>query len=114
VAALSDRGVGVQVHEGASVLVDLDRLHHAHLFMVHHVAMHHEDAGLVEEARADDGAVAFGRPRHDHGITPRPIGLRLTANLDHLERIGMDVEHMVVVLVVLRIVHSSTAPSRTR
>src|ERR1700736_5127516 len=38
VAALSDRGVGVQVHEGASVLVDLDRLHHAHLFMVHHAA----------------------------------------------------------------------------
>src|ERR1700730_7742 len=74
-------------------------VHHAHLLVVHHVAVHHEDAGVVEEARADDGAAAFGRPRHDHGITPRPIGLRLTANLDHLERVGVDVEHMVVVLV---------------
>jgi hypothetical protein len=83
VAARLDLGDGVQVMSGASVLVDLDRLHHAHLLVVHHVAMHHEDAGVVEEARADDGAAAFGRPRHDHGIAPRPIGLRLTANLDH-------------------------------
>ena len=80
----------------ASVLVDLDRLHHPHLLVVHHVAMHHEDAGVVEEARADDGAAAFGRPRHDHGVAPRPIGLRLTADLDDLERVGVDVEHMVI------------------
>ena len=36
----------------ASVLVDLDRLHHAHLLVVHHVAMQHEDARVVEETRA--------------------------------------------------------------
>jgi hypothetical protein len=70
-----------------SVLVDLDRLHHAHLLVVHHMAVHHEDAGVVEEARADDDAAAFGRPRHDRGIPPRPIGLRLT---DDLERVGVD------------------------
>ena len=35
----------------------------------------------------------------DHGIPPRPIGLRLTADFDDLERVGVDVEHMVVVLV---------------
>src|SRR3984893_4448252 len=74
-------------------------VHHAHLLGVHHVAVHHEDAGIVEEARADDGAAAFGRPRHDHSIAPRPIGLRLAAHLDNLERGGVDVEHMVVVLV---------------
>jgi hypothetical protein len=39
---------------GASVLVDLDRLHHTHLLVVHHVAVQHEDAGVVEETRADD------------------------------------------------------------
>jgi hypothetical protein len=82
-----------------SVLVDLDRLHHAHLLVVHHVAVHHEDAGVVEEPRADDDAAAFGRPRHDRGIPPRPIRVRLTADLDDLERVGVDVEHMVVVLV---------------
>src|SRR6516162_7533308 len=65
----------------ASVLVDLDRLHHTQLLVVHHVAMHHENAGVVEEARADDGAAARGRPRHDHRIAPRPISLRLTADL---------------------------------
>ena len=84
---------------GVLVLVDLDRLHHPHLLMVHNVAVQHEDAGVVEEARANDGAAAFGRPRHDHSIAPRPIGLRLTADLDDLERVGVDVEHMVVVLV---------------
>ena len=36
---------------GASVLVDLDRLHHTHLLVV---AVQHEDAGVVEETRADD------------------------------------------------------------
>src|SRR4029077_15569077 len=41
----------------------------------------------------------LGRPRHDRGIPPQPIGLRLTADLDELERVGVDVEHMVVVLV---------------
>jgi hypothetical protein len=48
-AAILDFGDRVQVHERASVLVDLDRLHHAHLLVVHHVAMQHEDAGVVEE-----------------------------------------------------------------
>ena len=45
----------------ASVLVDLDRLHHTHLLVVHHVAVQHEDAGVVEKARADDDTAAFGR-----------------------------------------------------
>jgi hypothetical protein len=33
-----------------SALIDLDRLHHAHLLVVHHVTMQHEDAVVVEEA----------------------------------------------------------------
>src|SRR6516164_3084347 len=99
---------------GASVLVDLDRLHHAHLLVVHHMAVHHEDAGVVEEARADDGAAAFGRPRHDHGIAPRPIGLRLTADLDDLERVVWMWNTWSSRISVLRIVHASTAPRRTR
>src|SRR5712692_6052224 len=57
----------------ASLLVDLDGLHHPHLLVVHHVTVQHEDAGVVEEARADDDAAAFGRPRHDRGIAPWPI-----------------------------------------
>ena len=95
----------------ASVLVDLDRLHHPHLLVVHHVAVHHEDAGVVEEARADDGAAAFGQPRHDHGVAPRPIGLRLAADLDDLERVGVDVEHMIIAHIGAA---DPTAPSRTR
>ena len=39
-----------------------------------HVTVQHEDAGIVEEARADDGAAAFGRPRYDHRVLPHPIG----------------------------------------
>ena len=69
--------------------------------MVHHVTVQHEDAGVSEEPRPDDGAAAFGRPRHDHGIAPRPIGLRLTADLDDLERVGVDVEGMVVAAIVV-------------
>src|SRR5258708_27221316 len=30
-----------------SVLVDFDGLHHAHLFMVHHMAVQHVDAGVL-------------------------------------------------------------------
>ena len=50
---------------GRSVLVDLDRLPHAQLLVVHHVAMHHEDPGVVEETRADHSVAALRRPRHD-------------------------------------------------
>src|SRR5262249_25194169 len=78
------------------VLVDLRRLHHAQLLVVHHVTVHQEGAGVIEETRADDGAAAFGRPRHDHAIAPGPIGVRLTADLDALERVGMDMKNMVV------------------
>ena len=35
------------------LLVDFDGLHHAHLFVVHHVAVKHVDAGEVEEAAAE-------------------------------------------------------------
>jgi hypothetical protein len=83
----------------ASVLVDLDRLHHAHLLVVHHVTAQHEDAGVVEETRADDDAAALSWPRHDRRIPPHPIGPRLTADLHDLERVGVNVEDMVVVLV---------------
>jgi hypothetical protein len=61
--------------------------------------MHHEDAGVVEETRADDGAAARGLSRHDHRIAPRPISPRHAADLDDLEWVGVDVKHMVVVLV---------------
>jgi hypothetical protein len=40
---------------GKSILVGLDRLHHAQLLVVHHVAVEHEHAGVIEEARADHG-----------------------------------------------------------
>ena len=52
VAALLDPAMEYKSMNVASVLVDLDRLHHAHLLVVHHVAMQHEDARVVEETRA--------------------------------------------------------------
>src|SRR5260370_35921997 len=83
----------------ASVLVDLDRLHHALLLVVHHVAMQHVDAGVIEEARAEDDIAPLAR--HHHRVAPLQVGLRPAVHLSHLERIGMDGEHMVVWLVAL-------------
>jgi hypothetical protein len=33
-----------------SALVDFNRLHHAHLLMIHHVAMDHVDTGIIQKA----------------------------------------------------------------
>src|SRR3954452_4169013 len=49
-------------------LVDLHGLHHAHLLMVHHVAVEHVDAGEIDEARAEHDLAALAL--HDHGIPP--------------------------------------------
>ena len=63
--------------------------------MVHHVTVQHEDAGVVEEAGAEDGGAAVAR--HDDRVAPRQVGLPLSVYLRDLERIGVDVEDMVVV-----------------
>ncbi len=80
---------------GFSVLVDFDGRHHTHLFVVHHMAVHHVDPGVVEEARAEryGAALAF----HDHRVAPLGRRQRLAVHFDDLEWIGVDVEHVVVV-----------------
>src|SRR3954465_11184754 len=77
-------------------LVDLHGLHHAHLLMVHHVAVEHVDAGEIDEARAEHALAALAL--HDHGIPPFRHRQCLAIGRDHLERVGMDVEHVVVML----------------
>src|SRR6266851_9906091 len=78
-----------------SVLVDFDGLHHAHLFMVHHVAVQHVDAGVVEEATTESERSAFALD--DGGVAPLRRGQRLAVQLRHKERIGVDVERVIVV-----------------
>src|SRR5436309_6589675 len=68
-------------------LVDLHRLHHAHLLMVHHVAVEHVDAGEIEEARPEHDLAALALD--DHRIPPFRYRQRLAVDRDHLERIGM-------------------------
>ena len=67
--------------------------------MVHHVTVQHEDAGVVEEAGAEGegAALAFD----DGGVAPLRHGERLAVEVRHQERIGMDVERVVVVLVLV-------------
>src|SRR3954454_32628 len=77
-------------------LVDLHGLHHAHLLVVHHVAVEHVDAGEIDEARAEHDLPALAL--HDHGIPPFRHRQRLAIGRDHLERVGMDVEDVVVML----------------
>src|SRR4051794_24430476 len=77
-------------------LVDLHGLHHAHLLMVHHVAGEHVAPGKIDEARAKHALPPFAP--HDHETPPFRHRQRLAIGRDHLERVGMDVEDVVVML----------------
>ena len=77
--------------------VDLDDLHHAELFMVHHVAMENEASGEVEKAGAE-GHAALARDHHR--IAPVALGQLLAIDRHHLKGVGVDVEDMVVLMLV--------------
>src|SRR6266481_5520439 len=51
--------------------IHLNDLHHAELFVVHHMAVHHEAAGKVEKAGAEGHAAILW---HYHRVVPIPLG----------------------------------------
>ena len=81
----------------ASRRVHLDNLHHAELFVIHHVAVVDETSGEIQKATTERHA-SF--PRHHHGIAPIPLGELLAVDRDHLEGIGVDMKDVVVCVLV--------------
>src|SRR5258705_3407479 len=75
----------------------LDNLHHAKFLMIHHVAVVHEASGEIQKATAEGHASI---PRHHHRIAPVLLGELLAIDGNHLERIGVDMKYMVVVMLV--------------
>lgn len=67
--------------------------------MVHHVAVQDVLPGEIEEARAEGDAPAV---RHDGGVEPERRLQRLAVDPRELERVDVDVEDVVVVLVQVR------------
>src|SRR5215469_13122487 len=82
--------------------------------MVHHVTVHHEDAGVVEEARADEVLP----PLAGRGTTTVSRHVRSACGWPPISMTWNGLVWMWNIWSscwwVLRIVHSSTAPRRTR
>jgi hypothetical protein len=73
--------------------IDFDHLHHAQILMVHHVAVEHEFAGEIEEARSEgDAAIA----REDRLVQPNRLLKRNTVDFGQQHIVDMDVEDVIV------------------
>ena len=75
---------------------DLDRLHHAHVFMGEHVTVHYRGSGEIHKTRAERNRRRLRRRsirRESNRIGPVGIN-RLTVDLHDLERIHVNMERV--------------------
>ena len=75
----------------------LDHLHHAQLFMVHHVAVQDKAASEIHEPRAKRDTAL---PWHDDRVAPYRIAQVLAVHSHHFEVVGVNVEDVVVGVLV--------------
>src|SRR6478672_4843575 len=75
------------------VRIDLDHLHPAQILMVHHMAVEHELAGEIEEARSEgDAAIA----RDDRCVNPSRLRQRIAVYLCQQHIVYVDLEDVIV------------------